>query len=643
MSQAADLYALIRFYATRTRAPSFTVEAFLAFLEKYAKRYAAERPDLAPWAQDAARKVWAELPSLSESGRCPLVNDERGTVVSVPQFYVDVIQQAYRTAEDAPELPFPDETSLKVVVPPAQLRTVGLDVDFTAYLGSPQGGPLPVIKLIFPEGAGSALILSGMIPKKLLELSLLKIRHYLRSHNNKDYVQHKLTPAFQGKESQLKDALNQLMVRPFDSMSDLEKAGDFSFPFWAYFSSLVRGDIRKKNDKLPEDNAALQAVYVVEVFNNYYKGRAQKAKESETALRNLDVQLDKSPFYYTIDDIVRFVDTKGIPLLGQYDKETLEDFIKTRTTAGDLNKLPDLLIVRGLGGERWYVKKAMILNLCVKLIGEARPKIKNALSQRWFKLMGSFRSEPSMESDEAFDRELSNLTASMAPVLAAVLREKTLYLAHEELEGTEAGVPEAGRLFFKGALAPMSELFLLARKDLLVDVRMLLPFWYTIPVISDIIAFFKRLGDKKKTKKKAAGSRASARQEDAEEAGAEESRGPDVSKARRAELKQAARKAEKQLVPEGYTLDAYLKELEDRWNRILSEGAKRDLTEDVEALVRDYLRRISRTIRAANFTPERIAELADSLAETPALLKLPARESLRLYIQLYMVKLVLKS
>lgn len=643
MSQAADLYTILRFYANRAKSPSFTAESFIAFLDKYAKRYAAERPDLAIWADDTARKVHNGLPTIAESGRCSLSTNEKGLIVTISQYFVDLVQQAYRSVEEMPELPYPDEAGLKVVIPPAQLRNVNMEVDFSMYMTAPQGAPLPILKLVFPDGAGSILILSGMIPKKILELALLKARHYLRSHNNKEYVLHKLAPAFQGKESMLKEAVNQLLVRPFDSMTELEKAGDFSFPFWAYFSSLVKGDIRKKNDLLPEDTAVMQAVLLIEFFNNYYKGKVQKERESETALRNLDLQLEKAPFYYSIDDIVKFTDTKGIPLLGQYTEQALEEFIKTKTTkTGGLDQLPELLITHGLGGERWYVKKAKLLPLCVKLLGEARPRVKTAITQRWFKLMGDYRTDPAMDDDDAFDRELAELTDNFAPVLSALLQEKILYLVHEELEGTEAGIPEAGRLFYKGALAPMSELYLLSRKDLLVDVRMLLPFWYTIPVISGIIAFFKRLGRKKPKTKQERNSRSEARRAEPAEREDDGEQKPQTVD-RKTELKKAAKAVEKKLLPSGYTIDAYLDELEERWNRIINEQAKANLTEDVNSLIRDYLRKTARSLRASTFTAERIEDLAKTLSESPNLIRIQAKDSLRLYIQLYMVKLVLKS
>ncbi len=643
MSQAADLYTILRFYANRAKTPSFTVESFIGFLDKYAKRYAAERPDLAAWSEDTARKVHAGLPALAETGRCSMATNEKGLIVTVSQYFVDLVQQAYRNVEEMPELPFPDEAFLKVIVPTAQLRNLSLEADLALYMAAPQGSPLPILKLGFSDSAGAILLLSGMVPKKILELALLKARHYLRTHNNKEYVLHKLAPAFQGKETMLKETVNQLLVRPFDSLTELEKAGDFSFPFWAYFSSLVKGDIRKKNDQLPEDIAVLQAVLLIEFFNNYYKGKAQKEREAETALRNLDLQLDKPPFHYSMDDIVRMTDTKGVPLLGQFNEEALEEFIKTKTTkTAGIDQLPELLITHGLNGERWFVKKPKLLPLCVKLLGEARPRVKTAITQRWFKLMSDYRSDPAMEDDESFERELRELTANFSPVLSALLQEKILFLVHEELDGTDAGIPEAGRLFYKGALAPMSELYLLSRRDLLTDVKMLLPFWYTIPFFSGLIAFFKRLGRKKPQDRGTKQESKEIRRSDP--VGREEEDSPKTQTVdRKAELKKAARSIERKLVPSGYTLDAYLEELEERWNRLINAQAKANLAEDVNSLIRDYLRKTARTLRAATFTAERIEDLAKTLSESPNLVKIQARDSLRLYIQLYMVKLVLKS
>lgn len=640
MSSGTDLYTILRLYANKNRTPQVGIAAFLQFLEKYAKHYEAERADLAYWAQDTGRKVWSELSKLAEQGKVELITDEVGTVISIHQFYIDVVQQAYKNIDESAELPFPDENSLNIVLPALQVRSINIEYDLPNMIAqNPQDNP-PILKLVFPDKGGSALLLPAMIQKRLLEIALLKVRHYLRSHNNKEYVQHKLAPAFHGKETQLRDTLNHLLVRPFDAIRDMESSGDFIYPFWAYLCTQIKNDIKKKNDRLPEDMAALQAVMIVEVYNNYYKGKATREKEAETAFRNLELQLEKAPYFYTIDDIIRFTDTKGVPLLGQYTQEALEQFLKSKTTTSQTEDiLPDLLIFQGHRGEKWFVKKSKMLVLCFKLIGEVRPKVKTAISQRWFRLMQNYESEPAMQDEEAFEQELWELTERLSPPLVALLDDKKLYLVHTELEKAENGIPENTRLFYKGTLVPLSELLLLKQRDLLTDVKVLLPFWYSLPIISSIIAFFKRQSRKrKKLTKTSIVATTSNETEDADKADA--TAAAVKQRDRRKELRDVALKAKGRLIPEGHTVDSYMEELLDRWNRIINIDAKNNLTEDVNSLIRDYLRRTIRSLKNAPFTADRISNLAEALVNTPNLQKLPAQESLKLYIQLYIVKLL---
>lgn len=640
MAVGTDLYTILRLYANKNKTPQVSVASFLPFLEKYAKHYEAERPDLAYWAQDTGRKVWAELSKLSSDNKIELITDETGTVISIHQFYIDLIQQAYKNIDESAELPFPDEAQLGIVIPANQVRSINIEFDLPNMIPQNAQENPPILKLVFPDNGGSALILPTMIQKRLLEISLLKVRHYLRSHNNKEYIQHKLAPAFQGKEAQLRDTLNQLLVRPFDAIRDMEASGDFIYPFWAYLCTQVKGDIKKKNDRLPEDMAALQAVLVIEVYNNFFKGKVTREKEAETAFRNLELQLEKSPYFYTIDDIIRFTDTKGIPLLGQYTQEALEQFIKEKTTTATKDKLPDLLIIQGQAGEKWFIKKNRMLVLCFKLLGEVRPKVKTAISQRWFRLMQNYDSEPAMQDEEAFEQELWELTGRVSPPLVSLLDDKKLYLVYEELEKAENGIPENTRLFYKGALVPLSELLLLQQKDLLTDVKVLLPFWYSLPFISPIIAFFKRQSRKKKKLTKT--TSAVQRPQAPNDSSVDTNNSPTEIKKqdRRAELREAAQKARSRLIPEGHTLDSYMEDLLDRWNRIINVDAKNNLTEDVNALIRDYLRRTIRSLKNAPFTADRISNLAETLVNTPNLQKLPAQESLKLYIQLYIIKLL---
>ena len=114
----------------------------------------------------------------------------------------------------------------------------------------------------------------------------------------------------------------------------------------------------------------------------------------------------------------------------------------------------------------------------------------------------------------------------------------------------------------------------------------------------------------------------------------------DAQVSRKEELKKAAEDAEKKYVPEGSTLERELHSYEQTWNKMLSPQARENLTEDVNSLIRDYMRKILKTLQANNFTPERIRNLADTLVKTPNMQKIKDHAELHMYIQLYMIKLI---
>ena len=73
---------------------------------------------------------------------------------------------------------------------------------------------------------------------------------------------------------------------------------------------------------------------------------------------------------------------------------------------------------------------------------------------------------------------------------------------------------------------------------------------------------------------------------------------------------------------------------------MLSKDAYTNLTEDVNSLIRDYLRHIMRTLSAGTFSKERVENLAKTLVNTPALKKIPDKKALSEYIVLYILRLL---
>ncbi|MDR2257875.1 MAG: hypothetical protein LBE14_01860 [Treponema sp.] len=635
MTQPTDLYSILRAYANKNNSPYINIEKFVDFLETYSNRKAPEQPEWFRWTQETGLKFWSEMAGLAESGKCVLMTDTPEGRVYMPYYYEDLLAEAYRSIDDTEDTPFPGEESLRISLPEDQIRVINLSSDLAPFFekdkkpAEDRDTQPAIIKLIFPDGYGSALILASMIPRRLMEAALLKMRYYLRNHGNREYALHKLTPQLQGKEKYLREILDQILIRPLDCLTAMESFGDFAWLFWAHFCSLVKNDIKKKKETLAEDLAAIQAAFVIEICNGFYKAQAVKQRDREIAFRSLELKMEKPPFYFTIDEIVKFSTGKGVSLIGLYTREELEAYIKKQTTESKEKELPGWLILQGKKGQRWYIKKERFLPLCAKLLIDTRPRIKKEITKRWMKLIRAFQSEAAMETDDDFDKLLTAYTAALCPPLMALLQDPKLLFVYEELERTQGVIPASSRIFKKDKLIPMNALYVIRRKDLLTDAKILLPFWYSIPILAAIIEFFKNLGKKKRQDK-----------EIDEEILVEEEADGTESEAR--DIQNAAREIAAALVPQGQTLDEYLAELENRWIRLLDKQARQNLAEDVKSLVRDHLRQILRIQKKKKISREGLSEISTALiSRTPALQNLGGQDSLHLYLELYMVKLLM--
>jgi hypothetical protein len=628
MAQRLDLYSLLTSYANKHNSPYIDIGVFFPFLDRYAKKMAEEQPEWNKWAQDAAPKFYAELAVLAEDGKCELIPNESDGRIYMPHFYIDILRQHYLKMDENADLPFPGGETLGMEIPESQIRYLGVETDLVAFISGSEeddSPPPPIIRISFPESYDGALVPADLVPKRLMEAALLKVRNYLRNHGNKEYALHKLTPQLAGKESYLKDILNQITIRPLECYTAIVEGGEFSSLFWAHFCILVKDDIRKKKDHLSEDIAAGQSVYIIEAVNGYYKTLAIKRREREFAFKDLELHLGKPPYAYTVDQIIKFTNAKGVLLLGQYTQVELEEWLRKQSSESKDNGLPGLLVFSGQYNESCFVLKNKTLLLCARLLGEGREKVKTAVSKHWMHLISDYRSEDAMENDKDFDKRLANFTAKLCPVLSSLLNDPKLPLVYEEADRAHETIPAAARIFERGVLLPFSFLFALKRKELVEDARIMLPFWYSIPFISTVIAIFKNLTRRRRTAKEAADE--------------EEEQGDDKGPSN--ELRRNAKELELFLVPPGYTLDSYLAELETRWSRLIDKQARTNLVEDVNSLVRDNLRQTLRVRRHYKVTRENLTTLAENIVNrTSSLQALHGKDSLRTYIELYLIKLL---
>lgn len=91
-------------------------------------------------------------------------------------------------------------------------------------------------------------------------------------------------------------------------------------------------------------------------------------------------------------------------------------------------------------------------------------------------------------------------------------------------------------------------------------------------------------------------------------------------------------------VGEGGDLRTDMKELIEAWNPLVEPQAKADLIEDVNAMVRDFMRSLKRGFSISPPDQDRIRNLAEKVAESDALKEIKRKDPLTRYIELYMIE-----
>jgi hypothetical protein len=93
-----------------------------------------------------------------------------------------------------------------------------------------------------------------------------------------------------------------------------------------------------------------------------------------------------------------------------------------------------------------------------------------------------------------------------------------------------------------------------------------------------------------------------------------------------------------QSVPSGKSLDGMLEEPAERWNPLFDTQGKLNLVEDVNALVRDYIRPLQRSFQIKPPDMNRLHTLAEQLSASKGLMKITKKDSLIRYLELFMLR-----
>ena len=629
MATSGKLADILRTYALRFNSPFIGISEFTDYLRKYAQRNAAEKPDCASFIDISEARLVTELENLETEGKIEIIDDKRkGKIVFVPFYFLDKISRQYETIREKPELPFPLASEIPQNFSKRFLRYIKINTDFTD-LETETGGNSFLYQLIFPDDTPPLIFPGNFSTDQMLDFAIAKLRFFFQKDELRDFIQKKLLTANPGKEYSIRKFILTIQAHSSEAMYTLKKSGDV-YLYWSYLCSVIKQEFAKKTEKMSDEITILQATFIIEYLNNYYRNKTQQSLQRETALKNLDLAFQKPPYYFNKAAIVNFKDSRGVPLLGQYSQHDLEQYIQEKTTATVENSLPDLLSFKTPDGERYYIMLDKTVPLIISLVNDNRKKIRDVCLKKWYRQLIRFEQTDAMHNDADFNLLLKSLCAEYIPVLYALLKAPFIPALATNKRITEHQVAEIRRIFSQERLLSYTDLFMLNRQELLTDARILLPFWYTIPIISSIIAFFMR-------PRKSQGS-TSPRDKSQTEAPAAQQQ-----PARKVSPREIATGLQAEFIPPNKNLQDCIIEQLDLWNTIIDPAIRKQNTDDVNAFIRDQVKMAHKTQSFSKLTAERIRSLAEAIINTPGLSKVKNRAGLRLYTEYYILWLVQHS
>ena len=615
-----DLFLLLRAYAVRKRSPVFDFREFVRSL---------------PEGEGSRAEAETALSEISGKGIVVSGND-----IVISDFPIIALTEEYRLVSVEAWRPFPRLSTIGIPIPESEVVSIDMKAGFTTLLET--GGPADkgVVRLIFPEGIDDLVVPRALIGADLIEAAVAKVSRYLHNGKNDAYAEAKLVAQIKGGDVLVRQSMEDVTMRPKKAAAAVLSPNEFTFKFWTHLSNLVLQDFRKKKDKTAEDQGCCQAAYIVGYTVFQRKGAAQREQERVADRKSLETLVRKPPYVFGFEEMYGLCDEKGVTYVSKYARGFITSFLEDKTKTAGGESLPFLVRAHSATlGKDYFLHRDLLAPVFLKKLAEAGEELRESYINEWVALLRRDEAAKAMKGDPAFARDVEVRVKEDYPLLAALSNGPLLTLARTDTSIAAAAAEEIGKcLSAPGTLRPFADLMGLSRAKLLKSARSYLPFWQTMPIIRQIAKFFRMLFTGRPGRQKEPETGAEPAREEAPAAGG---RTPADGAGRdRASIayQRAVQSLRSQYVPAGKTIDVTLAELAEKWNPLYAEEQKRHLVEDVNALVRDYLRPVKRTFHVSPPTPQRIRSLAEKLSESKSLQKIKKRDVLLRYLELYMIK-----
>ena len=651
MNTKDELIRILKAYCQKNKTSNIVYENFYIFLDKYLEKHGNEAPGL--FVERVNLKVLLEslFVEMQKDGSCNLqLLNNRIQIVTFLGYYFDIIEKEITKISGHGEIPFPSEETLGISPTPEIIENIDVKQGFVTALGKRYSRPA-ILKLIFPDIPKNVIVTSTAIQRILLECSLVKIKIYLRSQKNAIYIQHKLLPSFRQKEGILKDLIVNTVTKPDQTIQEMTAPSDNAFLFWTQLSTLLLKEYITKKDRIEDEIDLCIAAYLIGYYTVFNKSRLQREKDSELAYRTLQAAFDRSPYAYTFHEIYNLKDTKGLPIVNRIDKERLNNFFEEKTKSKDKVSLPDLIKIKISENKEFFLRKENVIKVIMERVSNISKEINNFYNNTWPLNLLNDKKLPEMEDDEKFAKDVSIKLEERDSLVLGLMSFNLLFLIREQIQLSSQELDYLNSIIDKKNknLLPLPTILNLSREDLYHTARLKLPFWKVIPGLNILFSFINNMlfSDKKENnskesqKKKKPISSANGREhEKNSENYSDEDKSEATKRVQKVKYKESLAVLRAHYIEDSEDSRKKLSDLATLWNPLIDEKAKINLIEDVNSLVRDYLRKLKYATKLTAPDFPKLESLAVELSKNEVLSRIRDKDSLKNYIALYMLDIL---
>lgn len=544
-------------------------------------------------------------------------------------YFIETIRNVYEQMKKDPHLPFPIPEMFKQEIPDDEIIAVDVKKEFVSFLESSETDSSKILRLVLPQFEYSLLVLPKMLGKELLYRAVDKIRSFLDKESNYDYIRSRVVAILKNEVDAVKKMMVSIKSHKEETIHSILNPTSFSFSFWSHLATSIIKEYQSKKSAYIGDYVYAQAAFLIGFYNVYYKGRSQKSSERESAYQQFRTKIRMEPYSFTFHDFYAFKNDNGHELIKTCGREEYNQFISKLITEEDEKGLPELVVIKTDSGKDHFIHRDLFFQYLLKQIVDVSEKYKLKIVDDWKESLEKFQKVPAMKSDSEFEKMVVKSLKETNPVLLKMLDYVLLMKIVEYGILKESQKNDLNLLldFSQGCLKSYSEIFKLNRARLSADVRLLVPLYKSNSFFSGFVQFLARLFGGKE-----AGSGRHRREK--------KNSDMEFTKTSSDDFMVAVTNLKKDLVGEGGNIALSMDELVASWNPLLDKMAKANLVEDVNSMIRDYIRKIRRSFTISVPTRERVEEMADRLSGNSAFGSIKNKEALREYMVLYMISLL---